>query len=72
MPASWNAAANQGIVWKAKLPGLVREGLDRLTGFTAELLKWNEKVNLTAITRPDEVLDKHLLDSLAVLPPLMA
>lgn len=40
----------------------------RLLAWAAELLKWNEKVSLTAITRPDEVIDKHLLDSLAVLP----
>ena len=33
-----------------------------------ELLKWNAKVNLTAITEPSEVLEKHFLDSLAVLP----
>jgi 16S rRNA (guanine527-N7)-methyltransferase len=33
-----------------------------------ELLKWNAKVNLTAITEPAEVLEKHFLDSLAVLP----
>lgn len=33
-----------------------------------ELLKWNAKVNLTAITAPEEVLEKHFLDSLAVLP----
>lgn len=32
------------------------------------LLRWNERVNLTAITDPAEVIDKHLLDSLAVLP----
>ncbi len=35
--------------------------------YATTLLKWNEKVNLTAITRPDEVVEKHLLDSLAVL-----
>lgn len=40
----------------------------RLLAWAAELLKWNEKVSLTAITRPEEVVDKHLLDSLAVLP----
>lgn len=40
----------------------------QLTAFANELLKWNQKVNLTAITAPDEVVDKHLLDSLAVLP----
>lgn len=39
--------------------------LYRLMG---ELLKWNAKVNLTAITVPEEVLEKHFLDSLAVLP----
>jgi 16S rRNA (guanine527-N7)-methyltransferase len=33
-----------------------------------ELLKWNAKVNLTAITAPEEVLEKHFLDSLAVVP----
>jgi 16S rRNA (guanine527-N7)-methyltransferase len=41
-----------------------------LLAFANELLKWNRKVNLTAITAPREVADKHLLDSLAVLPEL--
>ena len=43
----------------------VPERLHRLMG---ELLKWNAKVNLTAITAPGEVVEKHFLDSLAVLP----
>jgi 16S rRNA (guanine527-N7)-methyltransferase len=38
-----------------------------LSDYAALLLKWNERVNLTAITQPIEVIDKHLLDSLAVL-----
>lgn len=42
----------------------------RLLAYADELLKWNEKVSLTAITRTDEVVDKHLLDSLAVLPEI--
>jgi 16S rRNA (guanine527-N7)-methyltransferase len=33
-----------------------------------ELLKWNARVNLTAIAQPLEVVEKHLLDSLAVVP----
>ncbi len=41
---------------------------ERLWAFAEELLRWNEKVNLTAITAPREVVDKHLLDSLAVVP----
>jgi len=32
------------------------------------LLKWNKSVNLTAITEPVEVVEKHLLDSLALAP----
>lgn len=34
------------------------------------LLKWNKSINLTAITDPDEVVEKHVLDSLAVVPML--
>ena len=47
-------------------PGQV-EALERLVG---ELAEWNERFNLTAIKEPAEVVDKHLLDSLAVLPHL--
>lgn len=35
-----------------------------------ELADWNARVNLTAIRDPLEAVDKHLLDSLAVLPHL--
>ncbi len=34
--------------------------------YLAELLAWNEKVNLTAITDPAEVVSKHFLDSLSL------
>jgi len=47
---------------------LPAEAQSRLLAYATELLKWNEKVSLTAITRTDEVVDKHLLDSLAVFP----
>jgi len=39
-----------------------------LATLVAELADWNTRMNLTAITDPSEVVDKHLLDSLAVLP----
>lgn len=42
--------------------------LPQLEVWVDELLKWNAKVNLTAITDPLEVVEKHLLDSLAVIP----
>lgn len=35
-----------------------------------ELADWNTRVNLTAIRDPAEAVDKHLLDSLALLPHL--
>ena len=35
--------------------------------YLSELLKWNAKVNLTAVTEPGEVVVKHFLDSLALL-----
>jgi 16S rRNA (guanine527-N7)-methyltransferase len=55
--------------------GIARLGLelapaqvDALGVLVAELADWNTRVNLTAITDPAQVVDKHLLDSLAVLP----
>jgi 16S rRNA (guanine527-N7)-methyltransferase len=49
---------------------LTDEAASRLLRLAAELLRWSEKVNLTAITEPGEVVEKHLLDSLAVAPEL--
>lgn len=34
------------------------------------LLKWNKSINLTSITDPAEVVEKHVLDSLALVPVL--
>ncbi|MCJ7606152.1 MAG: class I SAM-dependent methyltransferase, partial [Dehalococcoidales bacterium] len=33
-----------------------------------ELIKWNEKINLTRITGYEDVLVKHFLDSLSLVP----
>jgi 16S rRNA (guanine527-N7)-methyltransferase len=38
--------------------------------FLSLLRKWNRVYNLTRITRPDAMVDLHLLDSLAVYPHL--
>jgi len=41
-----------------------------LLALVSELAEWNTRFNLTAIREATEVVDKHLLDSLAVLPHL--
>lgn len=43
------------------------DGVERLLAYLAELLKWNARVNLTAITDPREAVEKHLVDSLAAV-----
>jgi 16S rRNA (guanine527-N7)-methyltransferase len=42
----------------------------RLIRFGERLVAWNRKVNLTAITDPAEMAEKHFLDSLVLLPAL--
>jgi 16S rRNA (guanine527-N7)-methyltransferase len=43
----------------------------RLVLFAERLVAWNRKVNLTAITAPREMAEKHFLDSLVLLPSLV-
>jgi 16S rRNA (guanine527-N7)-methyltransferase len=43
---------------------------DQLMGYLALLQRWNQVYNLTAVRNPDEMLVQHLLDCLAVWPPL--
>lgn len=46
-------------------------GLDRLVDYLALLVKWNGAYNLTAVRQAEEMVSRHLLDSLAVLPFLI-
>ena len=46
---------------------LTAEQAERMDRYAGLLLEWNEKMNLTAITQPEEVLVKHFLDSLLLL-----
>ena len=41
--------------------------VDKFLRYRQELLDWNTRFNLTAITDPEEVLIKHFLDSLSLL-----
>ena len=42
--------------------------IDRLLVLLDLVLEWNQKINLTAITEPTAMVQKHLLDSLTVQP----
>lgn len=46
---------------------LSREQGEQFDRYAALLVEWNEKVNLTAILDPEEILIKHFLDSLTLL-----
>jgi 16S rRNA (guanine527-N7)-methyltransferase len=41
---------------------------EKLERYADRLLAWNRKVNLTAITDPEELAEKHLVDSLSLVP----
>src|SRR5579884_3820402 len=46
---------------------LSEQQIEQLLRYREELLEWNTRINLTAITEPGEVLIKHFLDSLSLL-----
>lgn len=44
--------------------------LDRFGSYLRLLARWNERINLTRIVDEQDVIDKHCLDSLVVVPHL--
>lgn len=42
--------------------------IDTLMAYLQMLIKWNKAYNLTAVRDPQEMVSRHLLDSLSVLP----
>lgn len=51
-------------------PDLKAAQLQQFETYYAKLADWNTRVNLTAITEPEDVAKKHFLDSLAAAPYL--
>jgi 16S rRNA (guanine527-N7)-methyltransferase len=79
MPPERRAAGDRGDV---DLPALLAQGsaelglsLDaptqrKLLDYVGLLRKWNSVYNLTSVRDPAQMLVQHLMDSLAILPPL--
>lgn len=44
--------------------------IDKFEIYLKELIKWNQKVNLTAIKSEKEIIIKHFIDSISVVPHL--
>ena len=57
-------------ILKKALPQADERALERFEIYQRLLGEWNERMNLTAITDPVEVAEKHFADSLAALPYL--
>ncbi len=55
-----NGFDSLGIPWNEKQ-------ISQLEEYAKLLVEWNEKINLTAITEPEEIATKHFLDSAAAL-----
>ncbi|MFO7706176.1 MAG: 16S rRNA (guanine(527)-N(7))-methyltransferase RsmG [Halopseudomonas sp.] len=47
---------------------LAPEQAERMLAYLQLLQKWNKAYNLTAVRDPDEMVSRHLLDSLSILP----
>lgn len=45
---------------------ITEEQIQKFYNYMQLLLEWNEKINLTAITEPSEVVLKHFVDSLTI------
>ncbi|MGE0155501.1 MAG: 16S rRNA (guanine(527)-N(7))-methyltransferase RsmG [Geobacter sp.] len=46
------------------------QAVGRLEQYMGELLRWNRSINLTAITQHDEIIAKHFVDSMSIVPLL--
>ena len=70
-PAAIRARLARGLAAMATvLPGDSDSLIDPLVAYLAELNKWNAAYNLTAVRNPADMVVRHILDSLTVLPYL--
>lgn len=67
-----STSQQEQLVKKSKALGidLSNTQAEQLLTYLSSLLKWNKAFNLTAITDPEQALNLHLLDSVAVSPAI--
>ena len=46
---------------------LLEEQIEKFYKYMNLLIEWNQKINLTAIVEPKEIIQKHFIDSMSVL-----
>jgi 16S rRNA (guanine527-N7)-methyltransferase len=61
--AAWKKTIRDGAI--ALAVDIDAEKIDQFAVHAAELIQWNQKVNLTSITDPKAIALKHFLDSIA-------
>ena len=60
---------NNSLIEKANFIGIEisQKQVEQFYKYMKLLLEWNKKMNLTAITEPEEVILKHFIDSLTII-----
>ena len=72
--ALYGKAARSGAVWRMSVwsqHDQVDAALAQLADYVGLLAKWSKVYNLTAVRQPQQMVTRHLLDSLAVVPFLI-
>lgn len=49
------------------VPQITEEQQNKFYNYMNMLIEWNNKINLTAITEPDQIILKHFIDSITIL-----
>jgi 16S rRNA (guanine527-N7)-methyltransferase len=70
-PSATDPAARLAeLLSKAKLPSLSSAQLSRFAVYLDLLLRWNARLNLTAVRDPDEILSRHFVECIAAAQAL--
>ena len=67
---SWHVNALKDIAMAYWVLDLSETQIKQFAAYTVMLLDWNKRINLTAITDPEQIMIKHFLDSMAFVKKL--